>query len=152
MVILSELVDQPSVSEEGMNEFSLDSHIWDDVVPVAQDDGPQPLCPILYDPDCMCVAIFPTYTSDAKAISLYRALMSKDKGSMEVSDRALALTELLVHMNPANYTVWQSRAQVLIRMASRGDAYGCLQKELEFLDRFALINMKNYQVWYVWLS
>ena len=152
MVILSELAGQSSDSEDGMNEFSLESHIWDDVVPLAQDDGPQPLCPILYDPDCMCVSTPPTHTSDSKAMSFYRALMSKDKGSMEVSDRALALTELLVHMNPANYTVWQSRAQVLIRMASRGDAYGCLQKELEFLDRFALINMKNYQVWYVWLS
>mgnify|MGYP007054284479 CR=1 FL=1 len=39
-------------------------------------------------------------------MSLFRALREKNEGQMEVSERALALTDMLVHMNPANYTVW----------------------------------------------
>lgn len=81
-------------------------------------------------------------------MSLFRALREKNEGQMEVSERALALTDMLVHMNPANYTVWQCRAHVLIQMALSGQENDRLYKELDFLDTFALVNMKNYQVWY----
>ena len=89
-----------------------------------------------------------TYVTDVRAMSLFRALREKNEGQMEVSERALALTDMLVHMNPANYTVWQCRAHVLIQMALSGQENDRLYKELDFLDTFALVNMKNYQVWY----
>lgn len=53
MVILSELTDQAENIDEEMSAFDLHAPIWDDVVPVAQYEGPEPLCPILYDPQCM---------------------------------------------------------------------------------------------------
>ena len=59
-----------------------------------------------------------TYVTDVRAMSLFRALRERNEGQIEVSERALALTEMLVHMNPANYTVWQCRAHVLIQMLS----------------------------------
>lgn len=54
MVILSELTDQADDIDEEMSAFDLHSPIWNDVVPIAQNDGPEPLCPILYDPQCTC--------------------------------------------------------------------------------------------------
>lgn len=80
-------------------------------------------------------------------MGLFRSMREKNDGKIEVSERALALTDILVQMNPANYTVWQCRAHVLIQMATTGHGNECLYKELDFLDEFALENMKNYQVW-----
>lgn len=112
-----------------------DSPVWADLVPVPQDDGPQPLCPILYDP---------SYT---RAMDLFRALKQSRDGGVEVSDRALALTEHLARINPANYSVWNYRSQVLIEMAQAEGGNARLADELEFLDTLAHENMKNYQVW-----
>lgn len=95
------------------------------------------------------VRVCVTNLSDRRVMGLFRALRAKYNGEVEVSERSLALTFYLVHLNPANYTIWQYRAQVLIQMATDEDHALLLKKELEFLDHFALINMKNYQVWYV---
>ena len=73
-----------------MSKYSA-SPDWDDVVPVAQDDGgANPLAVIAYSEE---------YT---EAMSYLRAVMAKD----EKSDRVLSLTEDIIKMNPAHYTVW----------------------------------------------
>ncbi|CAO3642127.1 unnamed protein product [Cunninghamella echinulata] len=45
-------------------------------------------------------------------------------------------------MNPAHYTVWQYRQQVLFSLNSN------LQKELDYVDEIAGEQAKNYQVWH----
>lgn len=68
-----------------------DSDEWDDIVPIAQDDGgPNPLAAIAYTEEY------------SEAMSYLRAVMAKD----EKSERVLNLTENIISMNPAHYTVW----------------------------------------------
>lgn len=63
---------------------------WDDVVPLPQDDGDHPLAQINYSEEY------------AEAMAYLRALMAKD----ELSERALKITEHVIDLNPAHYTVW----------------------------------------------
>ncbi|WFD34490.1 galactose-6-sulfurylase [Malassezia cuniculi] len=109
--------------------FDPASPVWADVVPIPQNDGPLPLCQILYDPKY------------SEAMDLFRALRARPQ--VEASERVLALTEHLVHINPANYSVWNFRMQALTLM----DSDETLRRELDFLDDLAHSNMKNYQVW-----
>lgn len=68
-----------------------DSEEWEDVLPIAQDDGgPNPLAAIAYTEEY------------SEAMSYLRAVMAKD----EKSERVLELTEDIIDMNPAHYTVW----------------------------------------------
>ena len=68
-----------------------DSEEWDDVVPIPLDDG---------GPNALAVI---AYTDEySEAMSYLRAVMAKD----EKSERVLALTEHIISMNPAHYTVW----------------------------------------------
>ena len=67
------------------------SEEWADIVPIPQDDGgPNPLAAIAYTEEY------------SEAMSYLRAVMAKD----EKSDRSLALTEDIIRLNPAHYTVW----------------------------------------------
>lgn len=73
-----------------MGKYS-ESEEWEDVVPIAQDDGcANPLAAIAYS------------EAYSEAMSYLRAVMAAD----EKSDRALELTEEIIGMNPAHYTVW----------------------------------------------
>ena len=68
-----------------------DSPEWEDVIPIAQDDGgPNPLAVIAYT------------ERYSEAMSYLRAVMAQD----EKSDRVLDLIEDIINMNPAHYTVW----------------------------------------------
>jgi len=82
-------------------------------------------------------------------MGLFRALRSLHNGEVEVSERALSLTKHLVLINPSNYTIWQYRAAVLMKMTETTQDNDLLKEEICFLDEFARENMKNYQVWYV---
>lgn len=68
-----------------------DSDDWADMVPIAHDDGgPNPLAAIAYTEEY------------SEAMAYLRAVMAKD----EKSTRVLSLTEDIIGMNPAHYTVW----------------------------------------------
>jgi hypothetical protein len=91
---------------------------WEDVVPVAQSDGPNPVVSINYSTDCkikfpcsVCaVAIFPSYVLSChlfivlvrEVMDLFRAVLI----SGEKTQRVLELTEEILETNAANYTVW----------------------------------------------
>ena len=64
---------------------------WTDVVPIPQDEGgPNPLAAIAYTDEY------------SQAMSYLRAVMANDEKSMRIMD----LTEHIIKMNPAHYTVW----------------------------------------------
>ena len=68
---------------------------WKDVVPIPQDDGgPNALAMIAYTDEYR------------EAMSYLRAVMAAN----ERSERVLDLTEHIITMNPAHYTVWYTIA------------------------------------------
>lgn len=62
---------------------------WSDVIPVQQDDGPNPVVPIAYKEDFR------------ETMDYFRAVYISD----ERSPRSLRLTAEAIHFNPGNYTV-----------------------------------------------
>ncbi|XP_010525976.1 PREDICTED: protein farnesyltransferase/geranylgeranyltransferase type-1 subunit alpha [Tarenaya hassleriana] len=99
---------------------------WSDVVPLSQDDGPNPVVPIAYKEEFR------------ETMDYFRAVYFSD----ERSPRALRLTEEALRLNSGNYTVWHFRR--LILEALNQDLY----EELSFIESIAESNSKNYQLWH----
>jgi protein farnesyltransferase/geranylgeranyltransferase type-1 subunit alpha len=100
---------------------------WADITPLPPpSDGPNPLAAIAYSDEY------------ADTMSYLRAVMAAN----EFSPRVLQLTEDLIDMNPAHYTVWLYRAKCLFELDSD------LRQELEWLNEIALEHQKNYQIWH----
>ncbi|TKA62219.1 hypothetical protein B0A49_10012 [Cryomyces minteri] len=100
---------------------------WEDVVPIPQDDGgPNPLAAIAYTEEY------------SEAMSYLRAVMANN----EMSERVLDLTEDIINMNPAHYTVWLYRAKVLFEIDAD------LRAETEWVNKTAFRHLKNYQIWH----
>lgn len=91
-----------------MSKYST-SPVYADLTPLPLDQGgPSPLAAIAYSDDY------------AETMAYLRALMAAD----EKSERALEVTEDLVEMNPAHYTVWLYRMGVLRALAAAGGGTG----------------------------
>jgi protein farnesyltransferase/geranylgeranyltransferase type-1 subunit alpha len=103
--------------------------LWSDINPIPLDEGPGP------GPALASIAYSPRYST---AMSYLRAVMAAN----EYSDRALSLTEDIISMNPAHYTVWLYRAKILREMGKD------VLEELEWLDGVSRKSLKNYQIWY----
>lgn len=71
-------------------------------------------------------------------MSYLRAVMSKK----EYSPRCLQLTQHIINMNPAHYTVWLYRAANIFALQLS------IPDEIEWLNDVALANLKNYQIWH----
>ena len=100
---------------------------WADVTPLpTEEGGPNPLAAIAYSDEY------------EETMSYLRAVMAAN----EFSPRVLDLTEDLIDMNPAHYTVWLYRAQCLFAINSD------LHQELQWLSETALDHQKNYQIWH----
>jgi protein farnesyltransferase/geranylgeranyltransferase type-1 subunit alpha len=81
----------PTPTKRKMPKYYTEDPAWADVLPLAQEDGGMhPLAAIAYTEE---------YSS---AMGYLRALMAAN----EFSERGLALTEHIINMNPAHYTVW----------------------------------------------
>jgi protein farnesyltransferase/geranylgeranyltransferase type-1 subunit alpha len=77
--------------EESMPKYYDEEEAWADIEPLPQDDGGlHPLAAIAYSEEY------------SQAMGYLRAVMAKN----EFSERVLALTEHIISMNPAHYTVW----------------------------------------------
>lgn len=138
--------------------YSIHPH-WQDVVPIPQADQTGTLAAIAYS------------ARYSEAMSYLRALMAEN----EVSERALALTEDLISMNPAHYTVWIYRMRVLrglwtasgdvanakvVEIEDESNTSGAqtdqldetlwdnIRSELKWLDEVSFRNLKNYQIWH----
>ena len=80
-----------------MTQYSEDE-AWADIGPLPQDDGGvHPLAAIAYTEEY------------SEAMSYLRAVMAKN----EMSERVLDLTEHIISMNPAHYTVWYATFLIL---------------------------------------
>jgi protein farnesyltransferase/geranylgeranyltransferase type-1 subunit alpha len=97
---------------------------WSDIVPIRQDDGPNPVVRIAYT------------ERFSETFDYLRACMQTN----ELSNRALALTTDACRLNPANYTVWCYRRQLLDYLESN------LNDEIEFIGQMIDNHPKNYQV------
>ncbi|KAI8323845.1 hypothetical protein GQ54DRAFT_257615 [Martensiomyces pterosporus] len=99
---------------------------WRDVVPIPQDDGPHPICPI-------------AYTDEYKEMMDYfRAVIAKG----EVSERALKLSSRVIEENPGHYTVWVYRKKLIQELSAS------LEDELDWISEIADMHPKNYQLWH----
>ncbi|KAL8942071.1 MAG: hypothetical protein Q9216_001883, partial [Gyalolechia sp. 2 TL-2023] len=108
-----------------MGKYS-DSGEWTDVVPIPQNDGgPNPLAAIAYTEEY------------SEAMEYLRAVMADN----EKSERVLELTEHIISMNPAHYTVWHHRQTLMTHLTSLPST------ELPFLARMFAKDAKNYHVW-----
>ena len=105
------------------------SPIWADITPIPLDEGPGP------GPALATIAYPEKYS---EAMSYLRAVMSQN----EYSDRCLDLTEDIIAMNPAHYTVWLYRGKILA--ALQKDVYA----ELRWLEGVSFKHLKNYQIWH----
>lgn len=103
------------------------SPLWADIIPLPTDEGgPNPLAAIAYSDEY------------GETMSYLRAIMAIP----EFSPRVLDLTEDLISMNPAHYTVWLYRAKCLFALDAP------LAEELEWLNEIAIQHQKNYQIWH----
>ncbi|KAH7264484.1 hypothetical protein B0J15DRAFT_490927 [Fusarium solani] len=98
---------------------------WDDVIPIPQNEPEDALAQIAYPDDY------------AEAVSYLRAVMAAD----ECSPRTLRLTEHVISMNPAHYTVWLFRFKIISVLKLS------IPDEIKWLNEVALSNLKNYQIW-----
>ncbi|CAL1530939.1 unnamed protein product [Lymnaea stagnalis] len=99
---------------------------WKDVKPIPQDDGPDPVVQI-------------AYTDQFREVyDYFRAVVAAD----EKSERALSLTKEAAELNPANYSVWNYRRNIL------QDLNKDLSNELKYISQVIEDNPKNYQVWH----
>ncbi|XP_045450044.1 protein farnesyltransferase/geranylgeranyltransferase type-1 subunit alpha-like [Melitaea cinxia] len=106
--------------------FYKDRPDWSDVTPVPEDDGPTPVVVIAHSEKFEDV------------YNYFRAVLK----SNEVSERALQLTKDAVEFNPANYTVWQYRRDLLQALGTD------LTSELAYVESVIKQSPKNYQVWH----
>lgn len=72
------------------------------------------------------------------AYDYFRAIIVSE----EKSERALGLTEDCITLNPANYTVWQYRREILKALDKN------LWEEMKYIETMIRNNPKNYQVWH----
>ncbi|EQB58883.1 hypothetical protein CGLO_00812 [Colletotrichum gloeosporioides Cg-14] len=110
---------------EKMGPYATDPE-WDDVVPIPAEEPEGALATIAYPEDY------------AEVMSYLRAVMVAE----EYSPRCLRLTDHVISMNPAHYTVWLYRFKIVEALEIS------VIDEIEWLNEVSLEHIKNYQIWH----
>ncbi|KAI0015335.1 protein prenylyltransferase [Xylariomycetidae sp. FL0641] len=108
-----------------MASYALDPD-WDDVTPIPQVEPEGALAAIAYPDDY------------SESMGYLRAVMAAN----EQSKRCLKLTEHIISMNPAHYTVWLYRFELVKALDIP------IPDELAWLNGVSLQHLKNYQIWH----
>lgn len=118
------------------------SPLWKDITPIPLIDGPAPGQDRDPGPALATIAYSVRYS---EAMSYLRAVMAVN----EFSRRALDLTEDIIAMNPAHYTVWLYRAKILKQLWEKEgmSTDEGVKRELQWLEGISERNLKNYQIW-----
>ncbi|VDM58720.1 unnamed protein product [Angiostrongylus costaricensis] len=95
----------------------------------------QPIYPSKEEDGAVRIAVTEQFKD---AFAYLRAVMA----SGEESPRVFLLTEDCIQLNPANYTLWQFRRELLKKLDID------LKNELKYLDDVIMQTPKNYQVWH----
>ncbi len=107
--------------------------IFDDVTPLPQNDGPDPVCVINYP------------TAFVIAYDYMRACWK----SGEKSHRSLQLSATCLKLNPANYTVWHYRRVCMDALGYfQTPQVAIIKDDLKLAAQLGGDNPKNYQIWY----
>ncbi|WKY05822.1 hypothetical protein Q1695_006211 [Nippostrongylus brasiliensis] len=106
--------------------FYRDNPEWADV---------KPIYPTKEEEGAVRIAVSEQFSD---AFAYLRAVIA----SGEMSPRVFLLTEDCIQLNPANYTLWQFRRELLKKLDID------LTKELKYLDDVIMQTPKNYQVWH----
>ncbi|KAJ3322164.1 hypothetical protein HDU76_013939 [Blyttiomyces sp. JEL0837] len=104
----------------------MDKNNFSDLAPIPQDDGPNPIVPIAYSDE---------YSS---AMGYMRRILQNG----EFSTRAFDLTTEILNMNPAHYSIWKFRQDLLKHLNVDFNV------ELEYATSMADEHPKNYQIWH----
>ena len=110
---------------------------FEDVTPIEQDEGPSPVAKIDYSNE-------------------FRILMDTFRGILHIGEksrRVYNLTGNILDHNPANYTVWHYRRDVIREIMNnyiinKMVGRSIIDEELIFMDKFSNENPKNYQIWH----
>jgi protein farnesyltransferase/geranylgeranyltransferase type-1 subunit alpha len=138
------------------------SEHWSDVEPIPLMEGPPQPTPqpgeATPPPPAPALATIAYSQRYLEAMSYLRAVMAAN----EFSERCLALTEDIIGMNPAHYTVWLYRMKCLRTLwgvsndndtdserdpDTQAKIDKGVEQELEWLERISERNLKNYQIW-----
>lgn len=89
-------------------EYAPEDYDWSDIVPIPQQE-PNPVVAIMYTAECKRTSTVLLNLTELlfiftvkELMGIFRALVYK----REYSERGLDLTETLLDLNPASYTVW----------------------------------------------
>lgn len=121
-----------------MSEFKNRLEGFEDIIPIQQDEGPNPVARIDYS-------------------SEYVALMNTFRGIVSIGERSRRvynLIERILDHNAANYTLWHYRRDIIrflmdeyVNKTSILSTTNIIE-EIIFMDKFSYDNPKNYQIWY----
>ncbi|KAJ2459153.1 CAAX geranylgeranyltransferase alpha subunit [Coemansia sp. RSA 2424] len=119
------IVDSDSGEEDSPLPMS-EQEEWSDIVPIPQDDGKHPVCPI-------------AYTDEYREMTDYfRAIMAAG----EVSQRAFDLSGRVIDANAAHYTAWVYRKKLILDLGLD------ISEELSWVTQISGRHIKNYQLWH----
>ncbi|EAY09095.1 prenyltransferase alpha subunit, putative [Trichomonas vaginalis G3] len=106
-------------------EFEEFQNTWSDTTPVEAKQDPDGIFGMQYSEQYKYI------------MGIFRAALNK----MELSQRALKLTEIIATKNPSNIAVWWYRQEIL-----KAIGYSW-EEEMDFLDQLTVEQVKPYQLW-----